>query len=307
MVLDLEKKERMTYKDHVAYIEKVRPVLIKEREIMNSAEWKKVIASFRQMKKNKYLEVVPSVQNNWALALEFDYNLDVMKYDGVDLDQLKEEILKDEEESKKLESEEEEEESEDDADDSDDIEIDPEIEKKIAERQAKRIVEETTIEEVIEMIDNKKKEELTKKRIQGIKTFKKYKEWLDEVRPVLVEAKEIYNSDQYMLSSTYFRNMWLKGNIKESPTLKNNWSIEFTDSFLATEAMKEEYRSQRLENSSSPSSSQNPASIPAADFQIKEKKREYNINAKRKQEFISLCASAGMTEEEAEEYWEEQK
>ena len=80
----------MTYKDHVAYIEKVRPILIKEREIMNSAEWKKVIASFRKMKKNKYLEIVPSVQNNWALALEFDYNLDVMKYDGVDLDQVKE-------------------------------------------------------------------------------------------------------------------------------------------------------------------------------------------------------------------------
>lgn len=294
----------MTYKDHVAYIEKVRPVLIKEREIMNSAEWKKVIASFRQMKKNKYLEVVPSVQNNWALALEFDYNLDVMKYDGVDLDQLKEEILKDEEENKKLESEEEEEENEDDADDSDDIEIDPEIEKKIAERQAKRRVEETTIEEVIEMIENKKKEELTKKRIQGIKTFKKYKEWLDEVRPVLVEAKEIYNSDQYMLSSTYFRNMWLKGNIKESPTLKNNWSIEFTDSFLAAEAMKEEYRSQRsIENTPNSSSS---TSTPAADFQIKEKKRERNINAKRKQEFVSLCVSAGMTEEEAEEYWEEQ-
>lgn len=302
--MDLEKKERMTYKDHVAYIEKVRPVLIKEREIMNSAEWKKVIASFRQMKKNKYLEVVPSVQNNWALALEFDYNLDVMKYDGVDLDQLKEEILKDEEESKKLESEEEEEEREDGADESDDIEIDPEIEKRIAERRAREIVEGTTIEEVIEMIDNKKKEELTKKRIQGIKTFKKYKEWLDEVRPVLVEAKEIYNSDQYMLSSTYFRNMWLKGNIKESPTLKNNWSIEFTDSFLATEATKEEYRSQRATENSS--SSPNP-SIPAADFRTKEKKREHNINAKRKREFISLCASAGMTEEEAEEYWEEQK
>ena len=147
---------------------------------------------------------------------------------------------------------------------------------------------------------------MTKKRIQSIETFKKNLEWLDEVRPVLIEAKEIYKSDQYMLSSTYFRNMWLKGNIKESPTLKNNWSIEFTDSFLATEAMKEEYRSQRLENSSSPSSSQNPTSIPAADFRTKEKKREHNINAKRKQEFISLCASAGMTEEEAEEYWEEQ-
>lgn len=301
--MDLEKKERMTYKDHVAYIEKVRPVLIKEREIMNSAEWKKVIASFRQMKKNKYLEVVPSVQNNWALALEFDYNLDVMKYDGVDLDQLKEEILKDEEESKKLESEEEEEESEDDADDSDDIEIDPEIEKKIAERQAKGMVKETTIEEVIEMIDNKKKEELTKKRIQGIKTFKKYKEWLDEVRPVLVEAKEIYKSEQYELTRSTFADMKFYKKIKEVPSYKNNWSIEFTDSFLATEATKEEYRSQRAtENSSSSPNS----SIPAADSQIKEKKRERNINAKRKQEFISLCASAGMTEEEAEEYWEEQ-
>lgn len=302
--MDLEKKERMTYKDHVAYIEKVRPVLIKEREIMNSAEWKKVIASFRQMKKNKYLEVVPSVQNNWAIALSFDYNLDVMKYDGVDLDQVKEEILKDEEESKKLESEEEEEESEDDADDSDDIEIDPEIEKKIAERRARGIAEGTTIEEVIEMIDNKKKEELTKKRIQGIKTFKKYKEWLDEVRPVLVEAKEIYKSEQYELTRSTFADMKFYKKIKEVPSYKNNWSIEFTDSFLATEATKEEYRSQRaIENSSS---SPNP-SIPAADSQIKEKKRERNINAKRKQEFISLCASAGMTEEEAEEYWEEQK
>ena len=289
----------MTYKDHVAYIEKVRPVLIKEREIMNSAEWKKVIASFRQMKKNKYLEVVPSVQNNWALALEFDYNLDVMKYDGVDLDQLKEEILKDEEESKKLESEEEEEESEDDADDSDDIEIDPEIEKRIAERRAREIAEGTTIEEVIEMIDNKKKEELTKKRIQGIKTFKKYKEWLDEVRPVLVEAKEIYKSEQYELTRSTFADMKFYKKIKEVPSYKNNWTIEFTDSFLATEAMKEEYRS----SSNSPSST----STPAADSQIKEKKRERNINAKRKQEFISLCASAGMTEEEAEEYWEEQK
>lgn len=305
--MDLEKKERMTYKDHVAYIEKVRPVLIKEREIMNSAEWKKVIASFRKMKKNKYLEIVPSVQNNWALALEFDYNLDVMKYDGVDLDQLKEEILKDEEESKKLESEEEEEESEDDADDSDDIEIDPEIEKKIAERQARGMVKETTIEEVIEMIDNKKKEELTKKRIQGIKTFKKYKEWLDEIRPVLVEARKIRGSDEYKGILTRLAELQRDGKIKESPSSKNNWSIEFTDSFLATEAMKEEYRSQRLENSSSPSSSQNPTSIPAADFRTKEKKREHNINTKRKQEFISLCASAGMTEEEAEEYWEEQK
>ena len=290
----------MTYKDHVAYIEKVRPVLIKEREIMNSAEWKKVIASFRKMKKNKYLEIVPSVQNNWALALEFDYNLDVMKYDGVDLDQVKEEILKDEEESEKLESE-------DDADDSDDIEIDPEIEKKIAERQARGMVKETTIEEVIEMIDNKKKEELTKKRIQGIKTFKKYKDWLDEIRPVLVEARKIRGSDEYKGILTRLAELQRDGKIKESPSSKNNWSIEFTDSFLATEAMKEEYRSQRLENSSSPSSSQNPTSIPAADFRTKEKKREHNINAKRKQEFISLCASAGMTEEEAEEYWEEQK
>lgn len=294
----------MTYKDHVAYIEKVRPVLIKEREIMNSAEWKKVIASFRQMKKNKYLEVVPSVQNNWAIALSFDYNLDVMKYDGVDLDQVKEEILKDEEESKKLESEEEEEESEDDADDSDDIEIDPEIEKKIAERRARGIAEGTTIEEVIEMIDNKKKEELTKKRIQGIKTFKKYKEWLDEVRPVLVEAKEIYKSEQYELTRSTFADMKFYKKIKEVPSYKNNWSIEFTDSFLATEATKEEYRSQRATENSSSSPNQ---SIPAADSQIKEKKREGNINAKRKQEFISLCASAGMTEEEAEEYWEEQK
>lgn len=294
----------MTYKDHVAYIEKVRPVLIKEREIMNSAEWKKVIASFRQMKKNKYLEVVPSVQNNWAIALSFDYNLDVMKYDGVDLDQVKEEILKDEEESKKLESEEEEEESEDDADDSDDIEIDPEIEKKIAERRARGIAEGTTIEEVIEMIDNKKKEELTKKRIQGIKTFKKYKEWLDEVRPVLVEAKEIYKSEQYELTRSTFADMKFYKKIKEVPSYKNNWSIEFTDSFLATEATKEEYRSQRATENSSSSPNQ---SIPAADSQIKEKKRERNINAKRKQEFISLCASAGMTEEEAEEYWEEQK
>ena len=297
----------MTYKDHVAYIEKVRPVLIREREIINGEEWKKVIASFRQMKKNKYLEVVPSVQNNWAIALSFDYNLDVMKYDGVDLDQVKEEILKDEEESKKLESEEEEEESEDDTDDLDDIEIDPEIEKRIAERRARGIAEGTTIEEVIEMIDNKKKEELTKKRIQGIKTFKKYKEWLDEVRPVLVEAREIRGSDEYRRILTRLAELQRDGKIKESPSSKNNWSIEFTDSFLTTEAMKEEYRSQRaIENSSSSSSFPNPFT-PAADFRIKEKKRERNINAKRKQEFISLCASAGMTEEEAEEYWEEQK
>ena len=224
----------MTYKDHVAYIEKVRPVLIKEREIMNSAEWKKVIASFRKMKKNKYLEVVPSVQNNWALALEFDYNLDVMKYDGVDLDQVKEEILKDEEESEKLESEEDEEESEDDSDDAGDIEIDPEIEKKIAERQARGMVKETTIEEVMQMIDNKKKEELTKKRIQGIKTFKKYKEWLDEIRPVLVEARKIRGSDEYKGILTRLAELQRDGKIKESPSSKNNWSIEFTDSFLAT-------------------------------------------------------------------------
>ena len=305
--MDLEKKERMTYKDHVAYIEKVRPVLIREREIINGEEWKKVIASFRQMKKNKYLEVVPSVQNNWAIALSFDYNLDVMKYDGVDLDQVKEEILKDEEESKKLESEEEEEESEDDTDGSDDIEIDPEIEKKIAERRARGIAEGTTIEEVIEMIDNKKKEELTKKRIQGIKTFKKYKEWLDEVRPVLVEAREIRGSDEYRRILTRLAELQRDGKIKEPPSSKNNWSIEFTDSFLTTEAAKEEYRSQRvIENTSSSSSSSNP-STPVADFRTKEKKREHNINAKRKQEFISLCVSAGMTEEEAEEYWEEQK
>lgn len=290
----------MTYKDHVAYIEKVRPVLIKEREIINGEEWKKIKNTLTQMKKNGLLEIVPSGANDWAVAPTFDYLLDIMKYDGVDLDELKEELLNDDEEVDDLD-----EELEENEEDSDE-EVDPEFKKKLAERLHRVDANSFTEEETIEKIDSKKKEKLTKKRIQSIETFKKNLEWLDEVRPVLIEAKEIYKSDQYMLSSTYFRNMWLKGNIKESPTLKNNWSIEFTDSFLATEAMKEEYRSQRLENSSSPSSSQNPTSIPAADFRTKEKKREHNINAKRKQEFISLCASAGMTEEEAEEYWEEQ-
>lgn len=290
----------MTYKDHVAYIEKVRPVLIKEREIINGEEWKKIKNTLTQMKKNGLLEIVPSGANDWAVAPTFDYLLDIMKYDGVDLDELKEELLNDDEEVDDLD-----EELEENEEDSDE-EVDPEFKKKLAERLHRVDANSFTEEETIEKIDSKKKEKLTKKRIQSIETFKKNLEWLDEVRPVLIEAKEIYKSDQYMLSSTYFRNMWLKGNIKESPTLKNNWSIEFTDSFLATEAMKEEYRSQRLENSSSPSSSQNPTSTPAADFRTKEKKREHNINAKRKQEFISLCASAGMTEEEAEEYWEEQ-
>lgn len=290
----------MTYKDHVAYIEKVRPILIKEREIINGEEWKKIKNTLTQMKKNGLLEIVPSGANDWAVAPTFDYLLDIMKYDGVDLDELKEELLNDDEEVDDLD-----EELEENEEDSDE-EVDPEFKKKLAERLHRVDANSFTEEETIEKIDSKKKEKLTKKRIQSIETFKKNLEWLDEVRPVLIEAKEIYKSDQYMLSSTYFRNMWLKGNIKESPTLKNNWSIEFTDSFLATEAMKEEYRSQRLENSSSPSSSQNPTSIPAADFRTKEKKREHNINAKRKQEFISLCASAGMTEEEAEEYWEEQ-
>lgn len=291
----------MTYKDHVAYIEKVRPILIKEREIINGEEWKKIKNTLTQMKKNGLLEIVPSGANDWAVAPTFDYLLDIMKYDGVDLDELKEELLNDDEEVDDLD-----EELEENEEDSDE-EVDPEFKKKLAERLHRVDANSFTEEETIEKIDSKKKEKLTKKRIQSIETFKKNLEWLDEVRPVLIEAKEIYKSDQYMLSSTYFRNMWLKGNIKESPTLKNNWSIEFTDSFLATEAMKEEYRSQRLENSSSPSSSQNPTSTPAADFRTKEKKREHNINAKRKQEFISLCASAGMTEEEAEEYWEEQK
>ena len=290
----------MTYKDHVAYIEKVRPVLIKEREIINGEEWKKIKNTLTQMKKNGLLEIVPSGANDWAVAPTFDYLLDIMKYDGVDLDELKEELLNDDEEVDDLD-----EELEENEEDSDE-EVDPEFKKKLAERLHRVDANSFTEEETIEKIDSKKKEKLTKKRIQSIETFKKNLEWLDEVRPVLIEAKEIYKSDQYMLSSTYFRNMWLKGNIKESPSSKNNWSIEFTDSFLATEAMKEEYRSQRLENSSSPSSSQNPTSTPAADFRTKEKKREHNINAKRKQEFISLCASAGMTEEEAEEYWEEQ-
>lgn len=290
----------MTYKDHVAYIEKVRPVLIKEREIINGEEWKKIKNTLTQMKKNGLLEIVPSGANDWAVAPTFDYLLDIMKYDGVDLDELKEELLNDDEEVDDLD-----EELEENEEDSDE-EVDPEFKKKLAERLHRVDANSFTEEETIEKIDSKKKEKLTKKRIQSIETFKKNLEWLDEVRPVLIEAKEIYKSDQYMLSSTYFRNMWLKGNIKESPTLKNNWSIEFTDSFLATEAMKEEYRSQRLENSSSPSSSPNPTSTPAADFRTKEKKREHNINTKRKQEFISLCASAGMTEEEAEEYWEEQ-
>ena len=156
------------------------------------------------------------------------------------------------------------------------------------------------------MLIHLRKEKLTKKRIQSIETFKKNLEWLDEVRPILIEAREIRGSDEYRRILSRLATFQRDGKIKESPSSKNNWSIEFTDSFLATEAMKEEYRSQRLENSSSPSSSQNPTSIPAADFRTKEKKREHNINAKRKQEFISLCASAGMTEEEAEEYWEEQ-
>ena len=289
----------MTYKDHVAYIEKVRPVLIREREIINGEEWKKIKNTLTQMKKNGLLEIVPSGANDWAVAPTFDYLLDIMKYDGVDLDELKEELLNDDEE----EIEEFDEELEENEEDSDE-EVDPEFKKKLAERIHRVDANSFTEEETIEKIDSKKKEKLTKKRIQSIETFKKNLEWLDEVRPVLVEAKEIYKSDQYMLSSTYFRNMWLKGNIKESPTLKNNWSIEFTDSFLATEAAKEEYRSQRAIESSS--SSPNP-STPATDFRTKEKKREHNINAKRKQEFISLCASAGMTEEEAEEYWEEQK
>lgn len=290
----------MTYKDHVAYIEKVRPILIKEREIINGEEWKKIKNTLTQMKKNGLLEIVPSGANDWAVAPTFDYLLDIMKYDGVDLDELKEELLNDDEEVDDLD-----EELEENEEDSDE-EVDPEFKKKLAERLHRVDANSFTEEETIEKIDSKKKEKLTKKRIQSIETFKKNLEWLDEVRPILIEAREIRGSDEYRRILSRLATFQRDGKIKESPSSKNNWSIEFTDSFLATEAMKEEYRSQRLENSSSPSSSQNPASIPATDFRTKEKKREHNINAKRKQEFISLCASAGMTEEEAEEYWEEQ-
>lgn len=295
----------MTYKDHVAYIEKVRPVLIKEREIINGEEWKKIKNTLTQMKKNGLLEIVPSGANDWAVAPTFDYLLDIMKYDGVDLDELKEELLNDDEEVDDLvdDLDEELEENEEDSDE----EVDPEFKKKLAERLHRVDANSFTEEETIEKIDSKKKEKLTKKRIQSIETFKKNLEWLDEVRPILIEAREIRGSDKYRRILSRLATFQRDGKIKESPSSKNNWSIEFTDSFLATEAMKEEYRSQRLENSSSPSSSQNPTSTPAADFRTKEKKREHNINAKRKQEFISLCASAGMTEEEAEEYWEEQK
>lgn len=290
----------MTYKDHVAYIEKVRPILIKEREIINGEEWKKIKNTLTQMKKNGLLEIVPSGANDWAVAPTFDYLLDIMKYDGVDLDELKEELLNDDEEVDDLD-----EELEENEEDSDE-EVDPEFKKKLAERLHRVDANSFTEEETIEKIDSKKKEKLTKKRIQSIETFKKNLEWLDEVRPILIEAREIRGSDEYRRILSRLATFQRDGKIKESPSSKNNWSIEFTDSFLATEAMKEEYRSQRLENSSSPSSSQNPTSTPAADFRTKEKKREHNINAKRKQEFISLCASAGMTEEEAEEYWEEQ-
>ena len=62
----------MTYKDHVAYIEKVRPVLIKEREIINGEEWKKIKNTLTQMKKNGLLEIVPSGANDWAVAPTFD-------------------------------------------------------------------------------------------------------------------------------------------------------------------------------------------------------------------------------------------
>lgn len=48
---DKVKKERMTYKDHVKYIEKVRPVLMMEQEILKSDERKKALFTFRQMKK----------------------------------------------------------------------------------------------------------------------------------------------------------------------------------------------------------------------------------------------------------------
>lgn len=301
-ILDLEKKERMTYKDHVAYIEKVRPVLIREREIINGEEWKKIKNTLTQMKKNGLLEIVPSGANDWAVAPTFDYLLDIMKYDGVDLDELKEELLNDDEE----EIEEFDEELEENEEDSDE-EVDPEFKKKLAERIHRVDANSFTEEETIEKIDSKKKEKLTKKRIQSIETFKKNLEWLDEVRPILIEAREIRGSDEYRRILSRLATFQRNGKIKESPSSKNNWSIEFTDSFLATEAMKEEYRSQRaIESSSNTSSSPNP-STPAADFRTKEKKREHNINAKRKQEFISLCVSAGMTEEEAEEYWEEQK
>lgn len=290
----------MTYKDHVAYIEKVRPVLIKEREIMNSAEWKRIKNSLTQMKKNGLIEIVPSGANNWAVTPTFDYLLDIMKYDGVDLDELKEELLNDDEEIDDLD-----EELEENEEDSDE-EVDPEFKKKLAERIHRVDANSFTEEETIEKIDSKKKEKLTKKRVQSIETFKKNLEWLDEVRPILIEAREIRGSDEYRRILTRLAELQRDGKIKESPSSKNNWSIEFTDSFLATEATKEEYRSQRaIENTPNSSSSPNQ-SIPAADSQIKEKKRERNINAKRKQEFISLCASAGMTEEEAEEYWEEQ-
>lgn len=296
--MDLEKKERMTYKDHVAYIENVRPVLIKEREIMNSAEWKRIKNSLTQMKKNGLIEIVPSGANNWAVTPTFDYLLDIMKYDGVDLDELKEELLNDDEEIDDLD-----EELEENEEDSDE-EVDPEFKKKLAERIHRVDANSFTEEETIEKIDSKKKEKLTKKRVQSIETFKKNLEWLDEVRPILIEAREIRGSDEYRRILTRLAELQRDGKIKESPSSKNNWSIEFTDSFLATEATKEEYRSQRATENSSSSPNQ---SIPAADSQIKEKKRERNINAKRKQEFISLCTSAGMTEEEAEEYWEEQK
>lgn len=293
---DKVKKERMTYKDHVKYIEKVRPVLMMEQEILKSDERKKALFTFRQMKKKGLLTVVPTPENNWSVAPSFDYSLDILKYDGYDFEQLKEDLLKDDDEEDEDDLDEEREDGETEE------EPDPEFERKIAERQAQAEKEEMSDEEIIELLDNKKKEKLSKKRIQSIETYKKYKEWLDKVRPELMRARRIKEGERYLLTAQVFSVMKRKGKIKEPPSNKNNWSIEFTDSFLASEQLKEEYREQK----------ENLASNIIAHKEIpKAKPKPKSIarsnNAKRKQEFIELAMSAGMTAEEAEEYWKREK
>ena len=117
-----------------------------------------------------------------------------------------------------------------------------------------------------------------------------------------MRARRIKEGERYLLTAQVFSVMKRKGKIKEPPSNKNNWSIEFTDSFLASEQLKEEYREQK----------ENLASNIIAHKEIpKAKPKPKSIarsnNAKRKQEFIELAMSAGMTAEEAEEYWKREK
>lgn len=296
-----EKKERMTYKDHVRYIEKVRPVLVMEQEILKSDERKKALFTFRQMKKKGQLSVVPTPDNNWAVAPSMEYSVDILKYEGVDFEQLKEELRKEEEEmdlEDALEEEERRKEREAEG-------LPPEEPDELCEEETEEETDEDEEDEpdkLIELLDQKKDEELSKKRIQSIETYKKYKEWLDKVRPVLMRARKIKEGERYNITINQFDTMKHRKQIAAVPSSKNNWSIEFTDSFLETEQLKESYLEQRK---MAEEQKITPTNTPPAKPKPKAKAR--SNNSKRKQEFIKLAMTAGMTAEEAEEYWKRER